>query len=33
MGCGDGYVLIGVESCRKAAVAVRVVMLGGGVVI
>jgi len=32
-GCGSGYVLAGVESCRKAAIAARAVMLGGGGVV
>jgi len=32
-GCGSGYVLAGVESCRKAAIMARAVMLGGGGVV
>ena len=32
-GCGGGYVLAGAESCRKVAVAARVMMLGGGVIV
>ena len=33
MGCGGGYVLAGAESRRKVAVAVRAMMLGGGVIV
>ena len=33
VGCSSGYVLAGVESCRKAAIMARAVMLGGGGVI
>ena len=32
-GCGSGYVLASVESRRKAAIAARAVMLGGGGVV
>jgi hypothetical protein len=33
MGYGGGYMLSDVESCGKAAVMVRAVMLGGGEVV
>jgi len=32
-GCGSGYILTSMESYRKAAIAARAVMLGGGGVI
>ena len=32
-GCSGGYILVSAESCGKAAVAARVVMLGGGGVV